>query len=86
MPFHSEEIIERFTASRVSQRLGHAYLLTGSTEEAVEALGLKLATLMLGAETDQHPRLLLGAPGIEVAAHYDRADAQFGAFSLPETL
>lgn len=55
MPFHSDEIIERFTASRASKRLGHAYLLTGSTEEAVEALGLKLSTLMLGAETDQHP-------------------------------
>lgn len=55
MPFHSEEIIERFTASRASKRLGHAYLLTGSTEEAVESLGLRLAELMLGAGTDQHP-------------------------------
>lgn len=57
MPFHSEDIIQRFQASRASKRLGHAYLLTGSSEEAVEALGLHLAQTMLSTdeELEQHP-------------------------------
>lgn len=55
MPFRSEEIIERFESSHRSKRLGHAYLLTGGSEEAVDALGFRLAELMLGAESDQHP-------------------------------
>ncbi len=55
MPFRSEEIVERFTSSHRTNRLGHAYLLTGGTEEAVESLGQKLAALMLQAEPEQHP-------------------------------
>lgn len=56
MPFHSEDIIARFQASRASNRLGHAYLLTGSSEEAVEAIGLRLAATLIGEnDLDQHP-------------------------------
>lgn len=55
MPFLSSEIIDRFQASHRSARLGHAYLLTGSSEEAVEALANQLATHVLGAEPTDHP-------------------------------
>ncbi len=57
MPFRSDAIIERFEASRASHRLGHAYLLTGTSEDDIEKLGLRLSATLLNesGEIDQHP-------------------------------
>jgi DNA polymerase III subunit delta' len=55
MSFRSEEIVKRFESSHRSDRLGHAYLLTGGSEEAVDSLAHQLATYILGGEAEGHP-------------------------------
>jgi DNA polymerase-3 subunit delta' len=55
MPFRSDEIVRCFSESRKSGRLGHAYLLTGGTPPALEALARQLATDVLEAPAQDHP-------------------------------
>ena len=55
MPFASDDILTKFRASQASGRLGHAYLLTGSEPEALLKLAEDLASMALGAPTEENP-------------------------------
>jgi len=55
MPFRSEELRQRFTASIEQGRLGHSYLLTGDRAESLENLALGLAGQVLDAAPQDHP-------------------------------
>lgn len=55
MPFSFENLLNRFRESRQAGRLGHAYLLTGSSLESLEKLARALADIALEAPAQDHP-------------------------------
>lgn len=55
MPFKAEELRQRFAASIEQGRMGHSYLLTGDSSEALENLALGLAAQVLDAAPQEHP-------------------------------
>jgi DNA polymerase-3 subunit delta' len=55
MPFRSDELRQRFSASIENGRMGHSYLLTGDRAESLENLALGLAGQVLDAAPREHP-------------------------------
>jgi DNA polymerase-3 subunit delta' len=55
VPFPFEEIVQRLETCQREQRLGQAYLLTGSTPDAVERLAKAVAAVVLQESPVDHP-------------------------------